>query len=140
MSLHYFKTLIAVAEDCPVDHAVEPPGRGDAPTVAQLQHRMLRDHPHVYTQEDVLFDVWLQRQPSEVSAGQPRDRLREAFFAKPQACLRASPLPKQFGWGLLFDDSGRVALCARDSSRYRHIVEGQEADVRILRAMRNKRA
>lgn len=27
-------------------------------------------------------------------------RLRDAFFAKPQVCLRTSPQPKRHGWSL----------------------------------------
>ena len=42
----------------------------------------------------------------------------QEFFARPQACLRGSPLPKTYGWRLLFDDDGRVALCAVESPVY----------------------
>ncbi|WP_298711512.1 DUF6157 family protein [Micrococcus sp. 2A] len=42
---------------------------------------------------------------------------REAFFAKSQACLRASPLGKRHGWGLHHDAEGRVALVPLGSAR-----------------------
>ncbi|MGH8793160.1 MAG: DUF6157 family protein [Stackebrandtia sp.] len=138
--MNYYDTLITAAEDCPVDHGVVPAPRGGKKTVAVMQYEMLAESPHVYTQEDVLFDVWLARQDLAEVSNDERRRLRAEFFAKPQACLRASPLPKKHGWGLLFDPEGRVALCAADSPRYRDLVGGAEPDVKLLPAMRSKRA
>lgn len=138
--LDYYRTLIAVADDCPATVAVEPPPRGGRQTVAELQYGMLAGRPHVLTQQDVLFGTWLSRQdlPEEPSE-QERARLRREFFARSQACLRASPLPKKYGWGLLFDTEGRVALCAVDSPGYRELVDGR-GGVRVLKAMRSRRA
>ncbi len=109
--LNYYDTLIAVADDCPVDHSVVPTPRGGKPTVAVLQYEMLSGNPHAHTQEDVLFESWAARQdiPEDRLS---RKRLRQEFFSKPQACLRSSPLPKKYGWGLLFDGDGKVALLA----------------------------
>jgi hypothetical protein len=135
----YADTLIAVAEDCPVRAAEIPAPRGDRLTVAVVQYRMLAEHPHRYTQEDVLFESWLRRQDPPEQTEAQRAALRERFFAKPQACLRASPLPKRHGWGLLFDDEGRVALCAMESSRYRDILAGADPQITVLKAMRTRR-
>ena len=139
--LNYYRTLIAVADDCPVGGSVVPPQRGAKPTVATLQYEMLAGSPYVHTQEDVLFQSWLQRQPlpgglspAEVA------RLRAEFFAKPQACLRSSPLPKQYGWGFRFDDRGLLALCPMESTEYRNVIEGKVEGVQVLKAMRSKRA
>ncbi|MBG0826693.1 hypothetical protein HS041_02750 [Planomonospora sp. ID67723] len=140
MDLNYYRTLIVVAEDCPVSASVVPPERGDKPTVASLQHRMIAEAPGTLTQEDVLFHTWLRRQePAERSANEVA-RLRDAFFSKPQACLRASPLPKKFGWGLLFDAEGRISLCPMESDAYRRIAAGDEDGVTVLKAMRSRRA
>ncbi|GIH81476.1 DUF6157 family protein [Planobispora longispora] len=140
MDLNYYDTLIAVADDCPVDHAVEPPLRGAKKTVALLQFEMIDADPGALTQEDVLFESWLRRQePAERSQAE-REELRAQFFAKPQACLRASPLPKQYGWGLLFDQMGRVRLCPMESEEYRRIVAGEAGEVKVLKAMRSRRA
>ena len=62
---------------------------------------------------------------------------REAFFAKPQACLRASPLVKQFGWGIHHDAEGRVALLAIESEAYRTLLD--DPAVRKTPGMRSKR-
>ncbi len=137
--LNYYDTLIAVADDCPVEHGKVPTPRGGQPTVAVLQYEMLAGHPYVLTQEDVLFESWLARQDLPETR-LDKDRLRQEFFSKPQACLRSSPLPKQYGWGLLFDHDGRVGLLPMESPEYRRLVGGDEPSVKVLKAMRSKRA
>ncbi len=61
--MSYRATLIAVAADCPVTRGVVPTERGGKPTVALLQYTMLVHSPSVHTQDDVLFESWLHRQP-----------------------------------------------------------------------------
>jgi len=137
--LNYYGTLITVADDCPVTSSVVPPTRGDKKTVAVLQYEMLTGQPYGLTQEDVLFESWLRRQPGAGElAGPELASLREKFFSKGQPCLRASPLPKKYGFGLRFDNEGLVALCPMESEEYGHLVEGAEG-VRILKAMRSAR-
>lgn len=139
MNLHYYDTLIAVADDCPVDHAVVPAPRGGKPTVAVLQYDMLAENPGRLAQPDILFRSWLARQEHPDVQPAEEEALRTAFFAKPQACLRASPLPKKYGWGLLFDHEGRVTLCPMESERYVRILDGAEPAITIHKAMRSSR-
>ncbi|HWU89755.1 MAG TPA: DUF6157 family protein, partial [Kofleriaceae bacterium] len=120
--------------------AAVPSPRGGKPTIATLQHALLSTRPGALTQPDVLFETWLARQalparptPAELA------RLRAALFAKPQACLRASPLPKQYGFGLLFDRAGKITLCPMESAAYRDIVAGKRRGITILKALRSKR-
>jgi hypothetical protein len=63
---------------------------------------------------------------------------RKEFFSVEQPCLRASPLPKQYGWGFIFDDEGRVALCLQQSPEYKKLMTSKA--VPILKAMRSGRA
>jgi hypothetical protein len=142
VDLNYYETLIAIADDCPVRNAVVPPERGGKVTIAGFQHEMLADHPYEYTQEDVLFETWYQRQDFSGHTAEDKARSREEFFAKPQACLRSSPLAKKFGWGFLFDKDGKVALCPADSEVYTSIVEDADGapSVKVLKALRSKRA
>ncbi len=137
--LNYYDTLIAVADDCPVDHSVVLTPRAGKPTVAVLQYEMLTDNPHVLTQEDVLFESWLARQDMSED-GVDKARLREEFFSKPQACLRSSPLPKTYGWGLLFDHDGRIALLPMESTEYQRLVAGTQPLIAVLKALRPRRA
>ncbi|WP_220502627.1 DUF6157 family protein [Microbispora sp. H10885] len=149
--LNYYSTLIAVADDCPVTTAKAPEPRGGRPTVAVLQYEMISGAPYGLTQEDVLFESWLLRQDLPDLTEERRAALRKDFFSRPQACLRGSPLPKKYGWGLLFDAGGRIALCPMESEEYRRIVGGEGAGagdgaaggdggVRVLKALRSRRA
>lgn len=143
MSHNYFDTFITVAEDSKATVATVPEPRGGKPTVAMLQYEMLSDS-FAYTQEDVLFDVWLQRQGVQgkidvdsLSVDETAD-IREQFFAKGQACLRASALTKTYGWGVIFDKEGRAALCAMESAEYAE--HASDSALKVLKAMRSKRA
>jgi hypothetical protein len=135
--MNYYTTLIAVADDCPVTRSTVPVAKAGKPTVATLQYAMIAREPHALTQEDVLFESWHARQSPDLTADVAA--LRQAFFARSQACLRASPLPKQYGFGLLFDRAGRVALCPMESAEYKRLVAG-EGEVKVLKAMRTSRA
>lgn len=143
MSHNYYDTFISVAPDFDGDVAKVPQPRGKRETVAQMQYRMLSEAPFEHTQEDVLFDIWLARQQqagsiAETLADDEVASLRIEFFAKGQACLRASPLTKTHGWGVLFDSEGRAALVAMESDDYaRHAADDQLTQ---LAAMRSKRA
>lgn len=133
MDHHDEETLIAVADDCPVQESVVPDARGEKRTIAQLDYEMLADAPHQGAQEDVLFATWLRRQDLAEQAQADVDSLREAFFSKPRACLRTPPLPKRHGWGLHCDANGRVALVPMESPHYRSLLES--GSVKVLEAM-----
>ncbi|MGG4032980.1 DUF6157 family protein [Paenibacillus cisolokensis] len=137
MDYNYYRTLIAVADDCPLRASKVPEGRGGKKSIAQIQYEMLAGHPYEYTQEDVLFHTWLERQDIPKSESDIAG-LRAAFFSKPQACLRTSPLAKKYGWGLVFDEQGRIALCPMESAQYRDLLDGGK--VKVVKAMRSKRA
>ena len=130
---NYFNTFIEVAEDCPAQTAVIPQSRGGQPTVAQLQFEILNAHPYRYTSDDVLFAVHAERQGLSPASSADRN----AFFAKPQACFRASPLTKRYGWGVHFDADGKMALCALESEDYARMQ--RDSQLEHKRAMRNKR-
>jgi hypothetical protein len=134
---NYYQTLITVAEDSPVASSVVPTERGGKKTVAVLQYDMLAEHPYQHTQPDVLFDSWLARTHPAASPAEVR-KLREEFFAKPQPCLRSSPLPKKYGFGLLFDSAGRVKLCPMESAEYSRASKDDR--VQKLKALRSSRA
>ncbi len=141
MELNYYNTLIAVADDCPVASAEVPPFRGATKTVAAVQYELLAEDPYTLTQEDILFESWFRRQDFRHQPGEEeKAELRREFFAKPRACLRSSPLPKRYGWGLAFDSDGKVALCAMDSEEYRRLRQGEVPGVTIIKAMRTRRA
>jgi hypothetical protein len=131
----YRSTFIEVAADCPVTTAEEPPEGARGPSVARLQFELVRERPYALTSDDVLFEVHARR------AGVPeaeRAAARERFFARSQACLRASPLAKRYGWGVHSDAEGRVALVPLGSADYARLAA--DPAVAHLRAMRSTRA
>lgn len=137
----YFDTFIAVADDCTTDVAKVPQPRGSKKTVAEVQFAMLDGQPFVHTMEDVLFHSWLDRR-DDIDATELADdevqAMRDEYFSTGRACLRASPLTKTHGWGVLFDSEGRAALVASESDDYqRHL---HDPGLTVLNAMRSKRA
>lgn len=132
-STNYINTFIEVAEDCPVTVAEIPPHK-DPKTVARLQFEMIHDHPYHYTSDDALFDVYAQRQGV---AKKDYAAEREKFFSKGQPCMRSSPLPKRYGWGIHSNHEGKLALVAVQDAAYTTFVN--DSNLKHLRAMRSKR-
>ena len=76
-----------------------------------------------------------------VEPGEPAlAEIRAELFAKPQACMRASSLPKRYGWGVHYDEQGRLALYGVESAEYGRFAAGEAAGVKVVAAMRNRRA
>lgn len=107
---NYRDTLVTVSSDCPVSMGTIPEKPG---SVAGAQHALLDGQPYAMTSDDLLHAAHLAR---------GGDKDRETFFAKPQACLRASPLVKQFGWGVHHDGEGWIALVAMESADYARLL------------------
>jgi len=130
-STNYTDTFIQVADDCRADAGVVPPERRE-PTVARMQYDLIHGDPYRYTSDDIIFAVYAARNKIDPAEHEAR---RAAFFAKGQACLRASPLGKTYGWGIHFDGEGRVAIYARDSDAYNRLRA--DPALRQLKAMRS---
>ncbi len=132
---NYQNTFIEVAEDCPAKEGEIPPLKGDKQSVANLQFEMISRNPYKYTSDDVIFHCHATKNEVPKSAWKSE---REAFFSKGQACLRASPLTKRYGWGIHSDENGRVAMYALGTTDYRK--KAKDKGLTILKAMRSKRA
>jgi hypothetical protein len=134
-------TFVLVATDCPVTKAVVPAPRGDKPTIAVIEHELLTTKPYTLTLEDLLFEVYVRRQELTRAEVKARGKaLRAELFAKSHACMRASPLPKKYGWGVHYDQCGKLALCAMESDDYQRFATGRVEGIEIVPAMRTKRA
>jgi hypothetical protein len=121
---NYHDTLITVSTDCPVPGGTIPEKPG---TIAAVQHALLAK-PYALTSDDLLHETHRAR---------GGDKSREEFFARPQACLRASPLVKQFGWGIHHDSKGRIAMLDPQGDAYRRLLD--DASVKKTPGMRSKR-
>ncbi|MGG4343169.1 DUF6157 family protein [Paenibacillus lautus] len=133
--MNYYNTFIQVAEDCPAIEAVVPKAKGESKTIPVLQYEMISNHPYKYTQEDVLFEVFAER--NQISE-QDRATAREKFFSKGQPCLRTSSLGKRYGWGIHHDANGKVAIYAVESEEYVKLMN--DRGIAQCKAMRSKRA
>jgi hypothetical protein len=130
-SANYFDTFITVSGDCPARMGKAPQ---KIDSIAGLQYKILMDRPYLFTSDDLLFEVFVQR---NAISDTDRASARNTFFSKPQACLRASPLVKQFGWGLHHDGVGRLAAYGVETEDYRKLAA--RADLKVLAGMRNRR-
>lgn len=101
-STNYYNTFIRIAPDSKAKSAEVPPLK-EPRSAARRAYDMLADSPYQYTSDDVLYEV----------SARPRGISREAFFSKGQACFRASPLTKRYGFGLHYDAAGRMAVSVK---------------------------
>jgi hypothetical protein len=134
-------TFVLVAPDCPVTTAVVPVARGANPTVAVIQYELLTARPYSLTLEGLIFATHVRRAGlPETDAGLRAAEIRAELFAKSHPCMRASPLPKKYGWGVHHDAAGRIALYAVESEAYRRFASGAVGGVEIVVTLRSKRA
>ena len=129
---NYFDTFIEVAEDTKVASAQIPEEKNGKKTIASMQFDMLSKKPYKYTSDDVLFQVYADRNDL---TKEEYEEARAQFFSKGQACFRASPLTKQFGFGVHFDKKGKMALYEMESKEYQQFLK--DANVKKVKAMRS---
>lgn len=138
--MSYHETFIQVAPDCPVTSAIVPVAKGAIKSVPVLEYELLSEAPYKYTQEELFFEVHVRRKAIPAREAEARrEELWSELFGKPYACLRASALPKKYGWGFHFNKAGQVALVAMESDEYKTFA-GARGGVKVLTAMRSKRA
>lgn len=82
----------------------------------------------------MLFRVFADRNNLDTKMYQQE---REKFFSKGQACFRASPLTKRYGFGVHSDDEGKIALYGIETKEYAKFVK--DKTVKKVRAMRSKK-
>lgn len=133
-AMSYKNTFIAVSEDSKVTTAIKPLPRKGRPTIASIEYDLISTNPYKFTEQDILFKTYLIKNNIESNS---LDTLREEFFSKPKACFRASPLVKKYGWGIHYDEQGKVAVYAVDSKSYKDMMKSN--NVTILKGMRSKK-
>ena len=131
---NYFNTFIEVAEDCPAKAGEIPPVKDNSKTVANIQFDMVYDSPYKYTSDDVLFQVYAEK--NDLKGGEV-ELHRAQFFSKGQPCFRASPLAKRYGWGIHSDQDGKIAIFGCETAEYQKLQDDQ--NLKTLRAMRTSR-
>ncbi|QRG66830.1 DUF6157 family protein [Brevibacillus choshinensis] len=135
-------TFVQVAQDCPVTVGVIPPTKPDAkPSIHAIQYELLSASPYFFTLEDLIYEVYIRHKdiPREQVELQGAT-IRAALFQKSHPCMRASMLPKKFGWGVHYDHEGRLALYGMETEEYRKLASGAGDGPQLVFAMRNKKA
>ena len=132
---NYHNCFIEIAEDCPAKKGEIPPEKKSGKTIAAVQYEMLSNNPYKYTSDEILFQCYLTRQENP---GNDVTKLKEQFFSKGQACFRASPLTKLYGWGIHYNDDGKMALYGCESPEYKAFLKNKS--LKILKAIRSKKS
>ena len=136
--MNYTNTFIAVAPDTSANVGSTPQACGGKKSIAALEYEPISAKLYTYTQEEVQFIVYVRR--TGISDRELRGRRAELwreFFSKPIACMRTSPLPRSYGWGLHFNVQSKVALVAVESPEYKRL--SSDPCIEQTRAMRRKR-
>ncbi|MGL3822508.1 DUF6157 family protein [Sphingopyxis sp. R3-92] len=127
---NYHSTFISIAPDSIAQAGMVPP---KPDSIAGRHYALLYDRPYVLTSDDLLYAVHVAKNGLPDTA-----ETRVEYFSKPKACLRVSPLPKQFGWGIHHDAEGRIAIYAVGTAEYDRLIGDQ--NVKTRPAVRTKRA
>ena len=131
---NYFDTFIEVAEDTRSDHGTRPPSKADKKTIAEIQYELIANNPYKFTSDDILFQVFADR--NDLTKAEHK-KAREEFFSKGQACLRASPLTKTYGFGVHCDGNGKVAVYGVETNEYQQFVKNGK--IKKVKAMRSSK-
>lgn len=137
MNLHttnYYNAFIEIAPDCPTTHGEIPSLKGGKKTTATHQFELIYKNPYQFTSDEVLFKVFAER--NDLIESEYEDA-RKQFFSKGQACLRAFPLTKRYGWGVHYNEEGKVAIYSIDSEAYTRFLEDE--NVKKYKAMRSSK-
>lgn len=130
MAMGYLNTFVAVAPDCSANAGTVPDRPG---SIAGLEYELLTANPYRLTGEDLILAV--QARHKGIAAADMA-RFKMALLSKPHSCLRASMLPKRYGWGAHYDADGRIALYGVETDEYRRLTS--QPDIRVVMAMRNQ--
>ena len=137
MKIHttnYFNTFIEIADDCPISSGEIPPVKAETKTVANIQFDMVSKNPYKFTSDDVLFQVFTEK--NDLTKSEYKEA-REQFFAKGQPCFRASPLTKRYGWGVHYDKDGKMAMYGADSAEYKRF--SKDKTLKVIKAIKSGR-
>jgi Family of unknown function (DUF6157) len=137
MKIHttnYKNCFIEIATDCPIQMGETPPVKDNKKSVANMQFDLLHKQPYKFTSDEILFTIFAER--NELTKSE-LTKARADFFSKGQPCFRASPLTKQYGWGIHFDNNEKMAIYAVESTAYNQFITDKK--LTIIKAMRSKK-
>ncbi|HEX7064042.1 MAG TPA: DUF6157 family protein [Bacillales bacterium] len=133
--MNYYNTLILISDDSPVQESKIPISGRPRKTIAEIEYELLSEKPGRYTQDELQFETHMKHKeiPENI-----RSEERTRFQGKSRACMRASALPKRFGWGIYFDADGKAELVPVESDQYQELLIRE--DIKKVKAMKSKRS
>lgn len=138
--MSYQNAFIQIATDCPVSSGVVPVAKGDSKPMHLIQYELLTQNPYKYTHEDLIYEVHIRHKAfSQEDIESHGDLIRAELFQKKHPCLRASMLPKRYGWGVHYNEEGKIAIYGKQTPEYQRFSARTEEGFTILPAMRNSR-
>jgi len=93
---------------------------------------MINENPLGLDSDEVIFNTHAIRKDIVASE---LEKEREEFFSKGQACLRTSPLTKTYGWGIYFNEEGKMKLIDSASDEYQKLLNDES--IKKIPAMRS---
>ena len=135
MKIHttnYQNTFIEIAEDCPVQKGEIPQLKKAGKTIANIQYEIIEGNPYKYTSDEIIFQCYMIKNKVKGNL----NKLKEEFFSKGQPCFRASPLTNQYGWGIHYDNNGKMALYGCETTGYKKCKN--DKNIKALKALKNK--
>jgi hypothetical protein len=136
--MNYTNTFIQIAPDCPVIRGTVPVAKNGNPPFYITEYNVLSKNPYVYTLEEAIIEIHLMRKTITKADLETWGEEVRALLKKRHPC-RTSALPKKFGWGVHFDNEGRLALYGMDSEEYQRFIQ-PDSGLTVVTALRNKRA
>lgn len=131
MATGYRNAFITLSPDCPVAAGQVP---RQATSIAGLEHALLVDRPYHYTAKELILAV--HRRHKDVGDAELGE-FGALLFAKSQPCMRLSMLTKRWGWGVHYDEQGRMAIYGAETQEYR--IFAMRSDLRIMPARSARR-
>jgi Family of unknown function (DUF6157) len=132
-STNYTNVFIEIADDSKTDVGILPPEKQPA-TIARMQYDLIAANPYRYTSDELIFTIYAVR--NAIPEAEQGDQ-RAAFFSKGQPCLRSSPLGKNYGWGIHYNNESRIAIYAAGSAEYAQYKN--DPTLTHLKAMKSSR-
>ena len=138
--LEITNTFIQVSPDSTTTKAVIPEARDGKKTIQMIQYQLLMENPYSLTLNDLIFEIFVKR--NNISSSDlelHKTTIWAELFVKPHPCMRASMLPKKYGWGVHYDAAGKIALHALESEKYQRLSAFGDGVQKVELAMRSKR-
>ncbi|MFD0587922.1 DUF6157 family protein [Paenibacillus sp. GCM10027627] len=142
MKRHWTNMFVAVAADCPVYEGVVPMSKRDAKPAHMIQYELLSENPYRFTFEEQLFEVYFKHKGFSVELDEEeRETLRNELLEKNHPCMRASQLGKKFGWGVHYNEEGKIAIYGMETEEYQLLLERAKtgSGMELQYAVRSKR-